>query len=138
MDVGRPTKYKAEYCESIVKYFDIPPQQVVYKESFFPDGTLKSNDPITLASQFPTLQGYAHSIDVHVDTMIEWCKEYKEFSEAYARAKQMQERVWLINGMSGLYNSQFAQFFGKNCLGYVDKTEQDINVTQVIHPVLLD
>ena len=25
--------------------------------------------------------------------------------------------------MSGLYNAQFAQFFGKNCLGYKDKQE---------------
>lgn len=25
--------------------------------------------------------------------------------------------------MGNLYNAQFAQFFGKNCLGYKDKTE---------------
>ena len=138
--IGRPSKYKPEYCEDIVKYFEVPPQQVIYKESYFPDGKLKSKDPITLACQLPTLQGYANSIKVHVDTMIEWCKEHKEFSEAYARAKQLQEQIWLINGMSGLYNSQFAQFFGTNCLGYKTKVEQDINanITQTIKPILDD
>jgi hypothetical protein len=39
------------------------------------------------------------------------------------RAKQLQEKIWLTNGMNNLYNSQFAQFFGKNCLGYKDKQE---------------
>ena len=32
--------------------------------------------------------------------------------------------------MNNNYNSQFAQFFGKNCLGYKDKTEVE-QVTNV-------
>lgn len=126
---GRPTKYKEEYCESIIKYFDIPPQQTVYKKTYYADGTLKSEDPIVLPVQFPTLQGFAHDIGVNVDTMIEWCKVHEKFSEAYTHAKALQERTWLTNAMGGLYNAQFAQFYGKNCLGYKDKTEVDNKVT---------
>ena len=41
--------------------------------------------------------------------------------------------------MGNLYNSQFAQFFGKNCLGYKDKTETEItginNNTLIVHDV---
>jgi hypothetical protein len=58
---------------------------------------------------------------------LEWEKQYVEFSKAYSRAKQLQEHIWLVNGMSNLYNAQFAQFFGKNCLGYKDKVETEIS-----------
>lgn len=120
---GRPPKYKKEYCQKIVEYFTKEPQQVEYKREYFNNGALKSEYPIVMPAQFPTFQGFADEIGVHIDTLHEWREQYKEFSEAYARAKQLQEKIWLINGMSGLYNAQFAQFFGKNCLGYKDKTE---------------
>ena len=122
---GRPTKYKEEYCDAIVQYFSVQPQQTTYRRTYYADGTINSEEPITLAEQIPTFQGFANDIGVHVDTLIEWAKIDKKFSEAYARAKQLQEKIWLINGMSGLYNSQFAQFFGKNCWGYKDKTETE-------------
>lgn len=123
---GRPTEYKEEYCEMIIQYFSVEPQQTVYKKTYYANGQLKSEEPVTLAEQIPTFQKFADSIGVHVDTLHEWKKTYKEFSESYARAKQLQEGIWLINGMSGLYNSQFAQFFGKNCLGYKDKSETEL------------
>jgi hypothetical protein len=123
---GRPTKYKKEYCDKIIEYFTVQPQQTVYKRTYYAEGGLKSEEPVVLAEQLPTFQKFADSIGVHKDTMYEWGKEYKEFSDSLARAKQLQEHIWLVNGMSNLYNAQFAQFFGKNCLGYTDKTELDL------------
>ncbi len=120
---GRPTKYKPEYCQQIIDYFSVQPQQTVYKKEYFKDGTIKSEVPITLPAQFPTFQGFAQEIGVNTSTLYEWVNEYKEFSESFTRAKEIQEKIWLINSMGNLYNSQFAQFFGKNCLGYKDKTE---------------
>lgn len=126
---GRPTKYKEDYCQAIIDYFDIPPQQTVYKKTYFSDGTLKSEDPITLPAQFPTLQGFAHSIGVDKDTLLNWGEKHQEFFGALTRAKELQEKIWLVNGMGGQYNAQFAQFFGKNCLGYKDKQEVENKVT---------
>jgi hypothetical protein len=123
---GRPSKYKKEYCEMIIDYFTVQPQQTVYKKTYFADGTLKSEEPIVLPEQLPTFQKFADSVGVTVSTLWEWEKEYDEFSKAYARAKQLQEHVWLVNGMGNLYNAQFAQFFGKNCLGYKDKTDVEL------------
>jgi hypothetical protein len=123
MGAGRPTEYKPEYCDQIIEYFSVQPFHEMYKEEFFKDGTLKSRTPTLIANEFPTFQGFADSIGVHVDTLHEWKKVNKEFSEAYARAKDIQEKIWLVNGMQNLYNAQFAQFFGKNCLGYSDKYE---------------
>ena len=123
---GRPTAYKPEYCDLIIEHFTIQPQQTVYKKTYYPDGSIKSEEPVVLAEQFPTFQKFADSIGVHMSQLTRWQDEYEEFRTSYARAKQLQENIWLVNGMSNLYNSQFAQFFGKNCLGYKDKTETEI------------
>ena len=133
---GRPTKYKKRYCEDIVAYFTVEPQQTVYKKTYYANGNLKSEEPITLPEQFPTMQGFADYIGVHIDTLHEWKSVHKEFSESYRRAQQLQEKIWLVNGMSGLYNSQFAQFFGKNCLGYKDKQETDITITKSLEDII--
>lgn len=120
---GAPTKYKEEYCEKIVEYFRVPPEIVDYKREYYQNGNLKSEYPIVRGNEFPTFQGFADEIGVHIDTLHEWREVHEKFSEAYMRAKQLQEKIWLTNGMNNLYNSQFAQFFGKNCLGYKDKQE---------------
>lgn len=124
---GAPTKYDKKYCKKIIDFFKIEPYETKTQKEFFADGSLKSERVIIIPVKFPTFQDFADSIEVHVDTLNEWCSKHKEFSEAYARAKQLQEKVWLINGMNGQYNSQFAIFFGKNCLGYKDKQE-NINI----------
>lgn len=134
---GRPTKYKKEFCEQIIEYFRREPYTTMYKEDYFNDGTLKSRTPILTATEFPTFQGFADKLGVNGDTLVEWAKKYPEFSAAYARAKQLQERIWLTNGMNSLYNSQFAQFFGKNCLGYKDRQEFGINPDGVVIKVSL-
>lgn len=124
---GQPTKYKDEYCQAIIDYFDRPPQQTVYKETFYADGTLKSKDPVIIPIEFPTMEGFAASINIHKDTLYEWVKVHKNFSDAFTRARQLQEKIWLVNSLGKLYDSQFAQFFGKNCLGYKDKTVTELS-----------
>jgi len=131
MPGGAPTKYKPEYCDRIKEYFSVEPFTVMYKKEYFMNGELKSETPILTANELPTFEGFADSIDVDDDTVVEWTKVHNEFSAAYTRAKKKQERIWKVNGLQGLYNSQFAQFIGKNCLGYKDKVEHDINVTGV-------
>jgi hypothetical protein len=123
---GRPTTYDVSYCDGIIDYFRKPPYHVEYKREYFQNGEIKSETPILIANEFPTFQGFADEIGVHIDTLHEWKKVHTEFSDAYTRAKALQEKIWLVNGMQNLYNSQFAQFFGKNCLGYKD--QQDITM----------
>lgn len=124
--VGRPTLYKKEYCEMIIEHFKVQPQITKSKKTYFADGQLKSEEEYPVGAEFPTFQSFADKINVTVSTLWEWDKEYEEFSKAYAHAKELQEHIWLVNSMSNLYNAQFAQFFGKNCLGYKDKTEVDL------------
>jgi len=120
---GRPTKYKPEYCDMIIEHFQKEPVITLYKEEYNRDGSLKCKTPIITAAQFPTFQSFAANIGVNIDTLHEWKKIHEDFSESYARAQELQEHIWLVNSMSNLYNSQFAQFFGTNCLGYKNKSE---------------
>lgn len=137
---GQPTKYRPEYCEQIIRYFTVQPQQTVYKRTYYANGGIKSEEPVVLPEQLPTFQKFADTIGVHISTLLEWANVHDEFSKAYARAKQLQEHIWLVNGMGNLYNAQFAQFFGKNCLGYKDKQEisLDAEVTTGTAADLLD
>lgn len=129
---GAPTKYKPEYCDAIIDYFRREPVVTNYKKEYYKDGSLKSETPVLCPADFPTLQEFADSLNVTYQTLLNWSEEYKEFFEAITRARQIQESIWLKNGMSNLYNAQFAQFFGKNCLGYKDKVEVDANVDATI------
>lgn len=126
---GAPTKYDVKYCDMIVDYFNKPAITYITKKEFDRNGAVKSETQIPQATEFPSFQGFANSIDVNMSTLTEWRENIEEFSTAYARAKSIQESIWLTNGMNGLYNSQFAQFFGKNCLGYKDKVEIDQKIT---------
>jgi hypothetical protein len=126
---GRPTLYDLKYCEMIIDHFNIAPVTYQVKTEYSKDGSIKFETKVPVAVEFPTFQSFANKIGVSVDTLHEWKKVHPEFSESYARAQEIQEHIWLVNGMSGQYNSQFAMFFGKNCLGYKDRTDQSVELT---------
>lgn len=126
---GRPTKYKKKYCKEIIEFFDREPEGPRLKRTFYANGVLKSEEPITEAKEFPTFQGFAKHIGVSMSRLTEWRDKYPEFQAAYTRAKEIQEGVWLSESMAGRYNAQFAKFFGVNCLGYKDKVEQETTIT---------
>ena len=125
---GRPTKYKPEYCDMIIDYFSRPPQRVEYKRTYNPDGSIRSEEPIILGTQYPTYEGFAQTLGVDRKTVERWTDEHKEFCLAYTRAREIQLNILHINGLGGQYNSQYAQFVAKNCHGYKDKT--DLSVEQ--------
>ena len=99
--MARPTKYKKEYCDKIIKYFDVPPQRTEYRRTFYADGMLKSEEPVTKPAVFPTFQGFANLIGVNITTLHEWRRNYPEFSQAFARAKQIQESIEHHQGLKG-------------------------------------
>jgi hypothetical protein len=108
---GRPTKYKPEYCQEIIKYFSIKHYVKVGKKQ--------------VANPIPLLKTFAVRIGVTFETLAEWCREHKEFSVAYTVAKHLQEDMLISNTLKGLYDSRFAIFAAKNMIGWVDRTEVD-------------
>lgn len=130
---GRPSKYKHEYCEQLIEYFSVEPYREVLKKIVTKQGDV-IEVPENEANDMPTLAGFAISIGVHRDTLLEWSKEYPEFSGAYKRAIDFQENFLVTNGNKGLINPAFGIFTAKNILKWKDKQADEndqinINIT---------
>lgn len=122
MTAGRPTKYKKEYAEILLKYFKKEPVKDETIERVTKDGK-KVKIKQKTAVDFPTIAGFCASIGIHKDTLHEWIKKFPEFSDAYNTAKNYQENILVVNALKSFYNPAFSAFFAKNNLGYADKQE---------------
>ena len=134
--VGRPSKYKPEYCDMMLEYFSVEPTEMRR------EAEVKENDKTIKVTykgggvDFPSFERFAHNIGVHFDTLHEWKKHHPDFSDAYARCKTLQEDIWRVNALNGNYSSQFSIFLGKNIYGYKDKSEVEQNVTVTAMPTI--
>lgn len=127
--VGRPSKYKEEFSEDLIKYFDIEPYEVVTLKD------AKGGERTELiATKFPTLARFAAKIGVTRETLHDWATSkndegqlnHPDFSYAYKRAKDFQEALLVEGAMAGAFQANFSIFTAKNVLGWRDKTETEI------------
>jgi len=118
---GRPTKYDPKYCKKIEEYFNKKNIVDIVKTKAG-NRTIETVYPCNM----PLFQEFATKIGVHVDTLHEWKKKHKEFSESYTLCQQHQHRILVQNALNGHYNSKFSWLLAKNILGFRDKTEQVI------------
>ena len=85
--VGRPSLYKPEYCEAVIKL-----------------GKLGCS-PAEIASE----------LDVDRVTLIDWSRAHEDFSTALARAKLHEQAWWEKAGRTGMYLDRFnAQVWTKS------------------------
>lgn len=146
---GRPTKYKEEYCDDIVNYFETCQAEILVDIKFFQPN---KNNPLSsilnplakeeqeetlqagwvkeiaqklVMTRFPTMIRYARRIWVDEDTMCIRDKAYPKFFSARKRCKEIQEAILLENWLQWIYNSQFAMFLLKNNHWYKDKFETE-------------
>lgn len=121
----RPTKWRKEYNEMIVKFFEQiqkQPYTIHYD---------KLQKPHHILKPLPTLESFAHSIDVDVDTLENWAKDEKKFPGffgSFARAKEIQKNLIIVRAEAGASNAGFATFLLKNNHGMKEKSEVDQNV----------
>lgn len=118
---GRPTKYRPEYCEKILKYFDIE----AYEERTITKRYGKDcevEEPLRWANDLPTLEKFATSIEVDVNTLLDWEHRYPEFHRTLARARNMQEHILITNGLHGTYNHNIARLVLSHRHGYKDSS----------------
>ena len=77
---GRPTKYKPDVFKKIEQYM-----QMCGKEQM----------------ALPSIEGLAVYLDISKDTIYEWGKKYKEFSDAVKRIADKQKIQLMDDGMYG-------------------------------------
>ena len=70
-----------------------------------------------VANEMPTFAKFARKIGVNQDTLHEWKKKHKEFSEAYKQAKELQEEFLINIGLAGVTSASFVIFTMKNVCG---------------------
>lgn len=128
--MGRPTKYKPEYCKEIVDYFSIEHSRIVLREATNSKGETYTKE-YEVANPLPLFKTFAGKIGVHIDTMLEWCKIHPDFSESYNKCKYLQEDMLNNNTLRNLYNAKYAQFLAKNITDMRDVKEVETrNLTQ--------
>lgn len=124
--MARPSKYKPEYCKEIIKFFDKEPHFETPVITTYKDGTTKEEIKF-IPCDLPTLASFASKIKVHRDTIHEWSKKHPKFSDSIKRAKELQEKILVTNGLKGLYSTAFAIFTAKNIIGWRDKKDHEIH-----------
>ncbi len=88
--IGRPSKYGPEIADSINKYLSKSQDQIF-------NGRTSVN--------LPSVEGFALFLGVSRDTLYQWAKEHKEFSDTLGRLKAEQFTRLINNGLAGNYSS---------------------------------
>lgn len=140
---GAPTKYKPEYCEAIIKYFNRQKtqQQIIGRiKRYAKDGTLIADEEKykVVPNDLPTFEGFAREIDVSVRSIERWAiallkpdaiegeAEYKklkfpDFCRAYNICKGLQKEFLVDNGLQGNSPPATTIFVLKNVTDMTDK-----------------
>lgn len=129
--VGRPSLYKDEYVEKLIKFFDVE----AYREMPILDKEGNTVAMKAIPNKFPTLARFATILGVSRDTLHEWSSatdedgnlKHPDFSDAYKRAKEFQEAILVEGAMAGAFQANFSIFTAKNVLGWRDKIEQEVS-----------
>ena len=125
--IGRPSKYKPEYCDQLIAFFDQPLTHTLKKTYTTKAGTVIEED-IQKPNLIPTFEMFANSIGTLTTTLDDWSKKNPEFHHAYMRAKQMQKNFLSQNALNGGYNPVFSKFWAINCLGMKDQMDVGGNI----------
>lgn len=105
--VGRPSKYKKEYCQQIIE----------------------------CGKRGDTLVHFACDIGVVKDTLNEWASVHPEFSDALKVCKQENEKYWInlaknrANGQQSRGSDILIKFMLSSSHGYREKTDVVQEVT---------
>lgn len=117
---GRPTLYRPEYCEDLVRFFDI--DAIIYRDITitYKDGTTCEKTEAE-AAPTPYFSQWQKKIGIGHNAFNEWINKYPEFQDAYKRAKQLQCEFLMETALKNVHNSTFTIFTMKNICGWRDE-----------------
>ncbi len=135
--VGRKTKYKGEFCNKLIEFFDVEPYVDVKIPHYEKTGKKDKKgkrvvvwyDIKRMPNKLPTLRDFAKSIKVHISNVYEWLNEKSsafqpEFRDAYICAKEIRKWFLIQNGLQGFYPPLSYKFTAINITDMRDVSEQ--------------
>lgn len=125
---GAPTKYKQEYCDRLIEFFNREPYEPLMIDGDNDEKIAATNQhgrAVLIPCPLPTKEAFATSIGVHRDTLLNWAKEHPEFFGAIKKAEDFQKNILIQNGLIGNYDKTFAIFVAKNVTDMNDKQTVD-------------
>ena len=132
--LGRPPKYRPEYAQQLIDFFENAPLDEY--EEVVVDGV--KTRVLVKKGYFPTLARFAVSCGVCQITLRNWAEAkdidgetplYPDFFTAYRQAQSMQEVVLAEGYTSGQWaNASFGALIAKNLTTWKDKQELEQNV----------
>ena len=123
---GRPTKYKPEYCDRLIAFFDVEPFREDEIEHLRKDGDVSYVELKRFANRLPTLRRFAREIGVSWRTVYNWKETKEEFLHALEEAEQIRQDFVNENGLNGIYNSAYAKFWAINMTKMRDRVETEV------------
>lgn len=141
---GRPTKYDQKYAKALIDFFNREPSKPIEMtdEDGKPTVALnKYGDVIMQPCRLPTLEGFAISIGVHRETLLNWAESHQDFFDALKMAKDYQKEILIQNGLVGAYDRTFAIFTAKCVTDMrentpIDDDSRDAQPTKVVIQVM--
>ena len=122
---GRPSKYKPEFCQQLIDFFDVEPWGIENGKRVY--------------NRMPTLRRFAKSIGAGISTVYDWIDSkhdsyHPDFSGAFTQARGIR-KDWLCDaGLSGLCPPNSFKFVAVNVTDMRDKTETELSGSVDLKP----
>ena len=114
-----PLRYRPEFCERLLAFFDVPPFTVTEVQK--KDGSVTF---VETAAELPTFAAFAKQLGTTCDVLSSWEKTHPAFMQAVQKARDLQGNILIQNSLRGNYSASFAVFTAKNLLGWKDGKEE--------------
>lgn len=120
---GRPTKYYDGLIAKVDEYLAtcVDTEREFHKTRGEKSDTYERIKQVNL----PKIEGFSSYIDVHVDTINQWEKDYPIFSEALDKIRKEQHNRLIDGAISGEYNPVIAKLMLSSNHGYSEKSRVD-------------
>lgn len=140
--MGRPDKYKPEYCQMMKDFFDTEPYLLIELEStreYDVNGNIRkeTSKKKPMPNRLPTFYKFAEKIGVDQTTLGEWKKKHKDFSLAFTRAKEQQKEFLMGLGLAGITPPAAFIFIASNLTDMKTQGVNDFPPGSVLVPVIV-
>ena len=134
--MGKKIKYKKEYCERMLKFFNVKHTEEKYEVTTDKNG--EKIKTVEKANPLPTFEKFAVSIGTCAETLEKWSAKHKEFKHTCMQCKELQKDMLNDLAMRGFYNPTYTIFVAKNITDMKDKPEIQLNIFEDVREAYLN